>query len=58
MLYTFIVLKIQNHFRFMQEIQNQRMNVLRAFFDREKTRMFIVLVKSTQKDLQDLATSI
>ena len=58
MLYTFIVLKIQNHFRFMQEIQNQRMNLLRAFFDREKTRMFIVLVKSTQKDLQDLATSI
>ena len=42
----------------MQEIQNQHMNLLRAFFDREKTRMFIVLVKSTQKDLQDLATSI
>jgi hypothetical protein len=46
-----LVLKIQNQFRFIQEIQNQHMDLLRAFFDREKTRMFIVLVKSTQKDL-------
>ena len=34
------------------------MHLLQTFFEREKLRMIIVLVKSASKDLSDLATTI
>ena len=42
----------------MLETKNQHLKLLRTFFDREKTRMIVVLVKYSTIELQDLATQI
>jgi len=37
-------------------IKFEHLQLLRTFFDREKTRMIIVLMKSATKEFQDIAT--